>query len=127
MRLSPAVSIEAIAACSAQKPSEHGVSRQMPLYIFPFSVISAAATLPHSESSVRLLAPATDSAAVISSSLIIPMTQLYHVPIRNIIQAWKHSQSNTPRSEGMENTFSKILRNEIVRKIDRNSFLYAMD
>lgn len=27
----------------------------------------------------------------------------------------------------VENTFSKILRNEIVRKIDRNSFLYAMD
>ena len=41
-----AVTMAAIAACSAQKPMEQGVSMQTPLYTFPRSVRRAAATLP---------------------------------------------------------------------------------
>ena len=53
MRYSPAVTMAAMAACSAQKPVPEAVSMQTPTYQLPASVTRAQATSPKSLSPTR--------------------------------------------------------------------------
>ena len=62
-RSSPAVSMAAMAACSAQKPMLQAVSMQMPRYTWPLSVTRAAATPPTSISSEILRGERASTAA----------------------------------------------------------------
>jgi hypothetical protein len=69
MCVSLALSISATAATSAQKPSPHAKSMQMPVYMFPFAVRRAALTEPAEKSSLNLNAPHTAFAASINFDL----------------------------------------------------------
>jgi hypothetical protein len=78
--LSPAVSMLAIAACSAQNPMLHEASMQMPTYTLPLSVISALPTLPTSTDRDSRRGLTTDRA--FSMSVSSSIMESLHLPAK---------------------------------------------